>query len=183
MVPQANNGRVRGLLRRWLFVNPTIRELHGRVLDMGCGDGVYMRAYAGESEGIDIDQRLVKLCQCLDLHVTVDDAESYTTSSEFDCVLIHYLLEHVSHPRKVLARADAVLKSKGRIVITVPCVYAFMLGFNDTGGHKQFITLRYLDDYLVGELGYSRVKSCTFPFVELPVLRTYQELRCVYEKP
>lgn len=175
-------GKLRRIMQAWLFVYPVIRELKGHVLDIGCGNGVYMRLYNGLSSGIDIEWSCVEHCQEHGLDVTQADAESYRTERRFDSVLISQVLDHVDHPSDTLKCADRVLKSGGRLVVTVSCLRSFMLGFNDWGGHKQFIMDNYLDYYLITILGYRKVKAHTFPWIDLPYLWRYRERRCVYEK-
>ena len=178
-----NRSSIKKLLRHWLFVRPIVRELRGLTLDIGCGTGDFMRAYRGESVGIDNEPLCVSCCQSQGLDVVLRDAHDYQPLQKFDSILLHCLLEHVDRPTEVLRRTDQMLNSGGRVVITLPCMANFILGLNDWYGHKQFVTVEYVDRCLVQELGYRRIQRRTFPPIDLPYLWRYREVRCIYEKP
>jgi SAM-dependent methyltransferase len=153
------------------------------VLDIGCGVGDYLQAYKGKSAGIDSNPPCVNYCQSLGLNVTLGDAHNFPVARRFDSVLLSCVLEHVDHPTQVLEHADQALKSKGRMVLVLPCMAGFIQGLNDWHQHKQHVTAEYVDRCLVRSLGYRRLRKRIFPPVDLPIMQRYREVRCVYEKP
>jgi SAM-dependent methyltransferase len=108
-------------------------SLEGRtILDVGCGMGMYVRAFRRFSDdvhGVDLDgdkladagRELPNLC------VSVAEALPYP-DGVFDVVLSHEVIEHVSDDRQALAEAVRMLKRPaldegrpgGRLVIFAP---------------------------------------------------------------
>lgn len=102
------------------------------ILDVGCGLGMYMRAFrrfSSSVHGVDIDSE--KLVQAVgDLpYLCVSVAESLPYSSgSFDVVLSHEVIEHVTDDRLAVVDAVRVLRAPepkkgrpgGRLVILAP---------------------------------------------------------------
>ena len=107
--------------------------LEGRaILDVGCGLGMYVRAFRRFSDavhGVDVDgEKLVQAGRELpNLCVSVAEALPYA-GGVFDVVLSHEVIEHVTDDRQALAEAVRVLKRPepgegkpgGRLVIFAP---------------------------------------------------------------
>lgn len=89
--------------------------LEGRaILDVGCGLGMYVRAFRRFSDdvhGVDVDgEKLVQAGRELpNLCVSVAEALPYA-DGVFDVVLSHEVIEHVTDDRQALAEAVRVLK-------------------------------------------------------------------------
>jgi SAM-dependent methyltransferase len=95
-----------------------------RVLDVGCGVGMYLRAIqaiGGRVYGVDIDcDRAVSAHELLP-NVVVAPAEQLPfVQGSFDVVLLHEVLEHVEDDRCTIRDAFRVLSAKGRMVIFAP---------------------------------------------------------------
>jgi len=95
-----------------------------RVLDAGCGVGMYVaafRRFTDAAYGVDLD--VEKIAQAADglpnLEVASVEALPFTDGS-FDVVLSHEVVEHVSDDRAAVAEGVRVLKSGGRLVIYAP---------------------------------------------------------------
>ncbi len=172
-------------LKQWLrttfFIQPIVRELRGYMLDVGCGLGLTLREYHGKSLGIDANAGNIKSCKKAGLNVIKADANTFVNENTFDSILLANVLEHFQTPDKVLRNTYLSVKSGGRIVIVVPCFHSCMIKFNPLIGHKWFISQDYVDYYLLG-WGCKRIKSYTFPFMDLPYFRNYRELRLIYRK-
>ncbi len=176
------SSKIKYYLRQIFYINPIVRELKGYVLDIGCGVGIYTEKYSGHSLGIDANDNNIKICQEKKINAIKADANSYVLENLFDSILLSHVLEHLTEPSKVLENAYLCAKKGGLIIIVVPCLTAFISGFNDLIGHKQFINEEYLDYYLLKKFGCKKLKSYSFPFVDLPFFGKYKELRIIYKK-
>ena len=107
--------------------------LEGRaILDVGCGVGMYVRAFRRFSDdvhGVDVDgEKLAEVGRALpNLCVSAAEALPYA-DGVFDMVLSHEVVEHVTDDRQSLAEAVRVLRRPepaadtpgGRLVIFAP---------------------------------------------------------------
>jgi SAM-dependent methyltransferase len=102
------------------------------ILDVGCGMGMYVRAFRRFSDdvhGVDVDgEKLAEAGRELpNLCVSVAEALPYP-DGVFDVVLSHEVIEHVTNDRQALAEAVRVLKRPepsegrpgGRLVVFAP---------------------------------------------------------------
>ncbi|MGD8465253.1 MAG: class I SAM-dependent methyltransferase [Anaerolineae bacterium] len=103
-----------------------------RILDVGCGLGMYVRAFrrfSSDVYGVDIDEeRVVEASRELP-NLSVASAEALPfPDGTFDVVLSHEVVEHVKDDRRALADAVRVLRRPqasanrpgGRLVIFAP---------------------------------------------------------------
>jgi len=95
-----------------------------RILDAGCGLGMYVRAFrrfSSEVYGIDVDaDRIAEASRELP-NLQVAPAESLPFEDDFfDVVLSHEVLEHVGDDRAAVREAIRVLRPGGRLVVFVP---------------------------------------------------------------
>ncbi|MCD6291513.1 MAG: class I SAM-dependent methyltransferase [Anaerolineae bacterium] len=117
------------LIREWA-------SLEGkRVLDVGCGLGMYMRkmrAFTSDVYGVEIDlERAAEAGRELSL-VACAAAEALPfPDGSFDVVLSHEMIEHVQDDRQTVAEAIRVLRPGGRLVLFCPN----RLYFFETHGH------------------------------------------------
>ncbi|HMP73357.1 MAG TPA: class I SAM-dependent methyltransferase [Kiritimatiellia bacterium] len=129
-----------------------------KVLEMGCGDGVWTTALVekfGHSAVVDGSQKLLAALKIrFGDKITCYDSlfEEFTPPSMvlYDTVIATHILEHVDDPVKVLKQMHYWLKPGGRVIIVVP---------NAESYHRQIgVIMRYLDsvydlserDHLVG---------------------------------
>jgi SAM-dependent methyltransferase len=104
-------------------------RLNGRVLENGCGVGMYVERlapYAGRVIGLEYDfARAVEARQLAD---RLANAEILCAAGEnlpfpsgsFDLILSHEVLEHVQDDRLAVAEMTRVLRPGGRMAIFVP---------------------------------------------------------------
>jgi SAM-dependent methyltransferase len=95
-----------------------------RILDAGCGLGMYVRAFRRFSDtvyGIDLDpDRIAQASRELP-NLQVASAERLPFEDDFfDIVLSHEVLEHVRDDRAAAREAVRVLRPGGRLVVFVP---------------------------------------------------------------
>lgn len=95
-----------------------------RVLDVGCGVGMYLRAIqaiGGRVYGLDIDADRVVRARELLPNVVVAPAEQLPfLQGSFDVVLLHEVIEHVKDDRSTIRDAFRVLSPNGRMAIFAP---------------------------------------------------------------
>ncbi|KYP79476.1 class I SAM-dependent methyltransferase [Ferroacidibacillus organovorans] len=89
-----------------------LRHVDGRVLDIGCGDNVIVRAH-GNGVGVDVYP-----WDHVD-RVVEDTARLPFGDAEFDCVTIIAALNHIPNRLDVLREARRVLKPSGKILLTM----------------------------------------------------------------
>ena len=109
--------------RSALFVARSIRR-SGRVLDVGCGRGITLRALADagcETHGFEVSKHALR---GIDPRVQVTVANSLAQAGypggHFDGVLLWHVLEHVPDPSGVLREAWRILKPGGVVIVAVP---------------------------------------------------------------
>ena len=95
-----------------------------RILDVGCGRGVLLTAFANrgfEVHGVEMsadaaagaDPRAeIRIAPCLQ--------EAEYPDSFFDQVIVWHVLEHMRNPAEALAEIHRILKPGGRLVVAVP---------------------------------------------------------------
>jgi SAM-dependent methyltransferase len=115
---RAGQERRLGMVRRWV-------TLPGRrVLDVGCGVGMYTAAFLCETPhvfGVEVErervlearERAAGVVQAVGEHLPFPDAA-------FDVVFSHEVLEHVADDRACVAEMVRVTRPGGRIVVFVP---------------------------------------------------------------
>jgi len=95
-----------------------------RILDMGCGLGMYVRAFRRFSDqvyGVDVDPEKVAQAGQELPHIQTAPAEELPFADDFfDMVLLHEVLEHVDDDRQAVREAHRVTKVGGRIVVFAP---------------------------------------------------------------
>lgn len=106
-----------------------LREVEGKILEVGCGGGAMARAIKAHRpdlhvHGCDISPNAIAAAR------EYADAVAYRLgdatdlpfeSEEFDAVVILDVLEHLEHPERAIAEVHRVLKPEGVFHIFVPC--------------------------------------------------------------
>ena len=113
-----------GQNRRFDLIRRYAHPEGARILDVGCGLGLYVRQFRTLSDdvwGTDIDtDKVAEASQTLP-NIRVAPAEALPfPDSTFDVLLLHEVLEHVDDDRRAVAEAHRVLRPGGRLVIFVP---------------------------------------------------------------
>jgi SAM-dependent methyltransferase len=104
-----------GQERRLNLIRRYVSLENGRILDIGCGLGMYVRAFRRFSQdvhGVDIDgEKLAEASSELpNLGLAVAEALPYPDGA-FDVVLSHEVIEHVTDDRRAVVEAVRVLQS------------------------------------------------------------------------
>jgi 2-polyprenyl-3-methyl-5-hydroxy-6-metoxy-1,4-benzoquinol methylase len=117
--------------RRFSEVEKLIEPSGGRILDIGCADGmfskvVFDKSKADEYIGIDILKTSIAWAKnhwrkYKNMKFEVGDAHDLKfKSSSFDAVIILEVLEHVTNPVRVIREVKRILKKGGYAILLVP---------------------------------------------------------------
>jgi SAM-dependent methyltransferase len=100
------------------------REKRGRLLDVGCGAGQFLRRmanYGWSVAGVDPDPEAVKVARTDGLDVRHGPLEEQRfPTGEFDVITMQHVIEHLPNPMATLAEARRVLRPDGRLVVLTP---------------------------------------------------------------
>ena len=124
----------RGLL---LGIREFASQVHGRVLDVGCGNRPYEQLFdASEYVGLEIDTPENRLTKTADVYYsgTVFPFEP----NSFDSVVCNQVFEHIFEPEAFLREIGRVLKNQGRLLLTVPFVWDEHEQPRDFGRYSSF---------------------------------------------
>ncbi|MFI5166675.1 MAG: class I SAM-dependent methyltransferase [Thermoanaerobaculales bacterium] len=99
----------------------------GRVLDVGCGSGsrlAELRRLGWEVVGQEIDEKAAEIARTTHrLDVRIGPLASLRLrDSQFDAVVMHHVIEHVSAPTELLAECWRLVKPTGHLVCVTPNV-------------------------------------------------------------
>ena len=107
-----------------MIVSAAEGRLQGRVLDDGCGGGMYVErlaAYGGRVFGIEYElSRAVKAHQLSPLVLSAAGEHLPFPDNTFDLILSHEVLEHVADDQQAACEIIRTLRPGGRLVLFVP---------------------------------------------------------------
>ena len=104
--------------------NSTLSTTTPRLLDFGCGDGLFLQRASQlgwQTWGCDFDEQAIKGCQNKGLNVFLGGFEllnEYTP--RFDVITLSHVIEHVYEPLKLLQQAYQFLKPGGLLWCETP---------------------------------------------------------------
>jgi SAM-dependent methyltransferase len=122
--------------RRWAMICQAAGErlMGGHVLDVGCGVGMYLRAFREITPhrfGVEIEGERARQAAAHGCVVQAPGGRLPFACDTFDLVLSHEVIEHVADDRACVAEMVRVLRSGGRLVVFCPNrLYPF-----ETHGH------------------------------------------------
>lgn len=121
--------RLKKMLDREYRHLPRLPKGGGRLLDVGCGDGLFLcraRDCGWDAIGLDPDPQAVANAVSHGLTVYEGDIEYFTGQSElFDVITLSHVIEHVFDPVKMLAQCWTLLKPGGQVWIETPNINSF----------------------------------------------------------
>lgn len=138
----------------------------GRILDVGCGSGFFLRALDAEKwdrYGVEIGESASNFAELAIgsarvLNGTLDQAK--WPDSTFDVVTLWSSLEHTNHPRANLGKARRITKLGGSVIVQLPNAASYqarMFGGDwfalDVPRHRYHFTLPLLTR-LLSESGF-----------------------------
>jgi SAM-dependent methyltransferase len=165
----------RGQDRRLALIRRYVPLEDRRILDVGCGLGMYvekLRQFSPDVFGVDIDpEKVAEASQRLpNLYVAPAEALPFADRS-FDVILLNEVIEHVSNDRAAIREAYRCLAPGGQIVIYAPNrLYPFEThGFYVFG--RYIFRLLPLVNWLPG-----RVRDLFCPHVRIYTARQIRRL-------
>lgn len=150
-----------------------------RVLDVGCGHGVYLVHFSDASLGLDRSPERVAFARSIGLAAEVRDVERAGWNrglSGFDAVWLCDILVHVAEPEALLASLHPVLAAGGRLVITEwlwpeTALLSRMLAACVPGGREVLLNPEHLHRFsrrglarLLSQAGFEIVESYNHSF-------------------
>ena len=95
-----------------------------RVLDVGCGRGVMLRALLDlgyEAHGVEISpEAAAGVDPRARIRIAPDLADAAYETDSFDAVILWHVLEHLPHPERTLEELHRIIRPGGRLVVAVP---------------------------------------------------------------
>jgi SAM-dependent methyltransferase len=120
----------------------------GRILDVGCGDGLLFAALSGlgEVEGVEPDAAIVSRAQTPHgrIHVRPFDP-TFQPRARYGLILMLDVLEHLDQPAAAARHAADLLEDGGVLVVTVPALRWLWTTHDVLNEHRT----RYRRDELV----------------------------------
>ncbi len=118
-----------------------------RLLDVGCGNGDFLRAACSagwDGFGIDFDQKALEIASKCGVKTQLGSLEAQQFDScTFDVITLSNVIEHVHNPIQLLAECARVLKHGGAFWLTTPNTDSIIRQFF---GHNW---LYFIPDHLV----------------------------------
>lgn len=111
--------------RRAKMVEAAVGGIQGRVLDVGCGRGLLLKAFRNrgwEVQGTELSDQAARYARNVaNIPVETGTLEEIGFPDEqFDAITLWHVLEHVPDPRVLLAEVNRILKPGGVLMVGVP---------------------------------------------------------------
>lgn len=150
----------------------------GRILDVGCGDGLFFSGLArfGEPEGLELDEALVTAAGRArgTIHLGPFDA-LFEPGHRYGLITLLDVIEHIDDDVAALRHAARLAAPDGLLVITVPAIPALWTGHDEHNHHRR----RYTRASLLRaarEAGLE-IRSCRYLFPWLVPLKLLVRLK------
>ncbi len=150
-----------------------IPKASNRILDIGCGEGLFASQLKDESReiwGVELDQQSALLAKDKLSKVLIgpiEDVIELLPDNYFDCIICNDVIEHMVDPWKMLKKLESKLTDTGSFVCSIPNVLFWQNIYNllikrdwkyvDSGildkTHLRFFTKKSIENF-VNELGF-----------------------------
>jgi SAM-dependent methyltransferase len=124
----------------------------GRILDVGCGDGLFFERLGafGEVEGLEPDGSLLNDPRWRGRIREAPFDGSFRSERPYDLVLMLDVLEHIGDDAAALAAARRALRPGGRLLLTVPALPWLWSRHDEANAHFRRYTRPSLRRALAG---------------------------------
>jgi 2-polyprenyl-3-methyl-5-hydroxy-6-metoxy-1,4-benzoquinol methylase len=141
-----------------------VRSTGNRILDIGCGSGLFFDRLAefGEVSGIEVDATMKTGDPTVDDRIFWGPLEDFAPSTTYSLVLLLDVLEHLSDPLPTLRRAISLLSAGGILLATVPAFRVLWTRHDELNEHRTRYTKRTFRALL--EEGNCRVETLRYFF-------------------
>lgn len=132
-----------------------------KILDIGCGEGEFMRLSPKKIIGIDSNKKSIQICRKNKLNVVLGEATKLPFANNFfDGVHCCHVIEHMypSQAHKMLSEVSRVLKKNGIFLLSTPILWhGFYNDFTHIKPYNPESLIRYLcvegKEKTLGEVG------------------------------
>jgi ubiquinone/menaquinone biosynthesis C-methylase UbiE len=167
-------------LLRWLRLGRVMAEVpqNSTILDVGCGrSAAFLKTIAPKIKqgyGVDFKVEEFQSRNLKTVRFMFDRALPFEDES-FDVVTMLAVLEHIEHEHAILKEIHRVLKPNGKLVLTVPSIWAqpvleflaFRLKIVDEAeirDHKRYYDRQHLKNVLIKSLPFQQFRHQYFQF-------------------
>ena len=147
-----------------------LREyFHGKVLDVGCGQGRHLMLMPEDSVGIDLYPNKEMITKYGIVIHNLDNDLPFKNES-FDVLFCSHLLEHIKSPYNMLKEFYRCLKPEGTLIIGIPnsnCIYFDFYGLSkesDWSEHLYEWNLKQAIRFITNCGFEVEDTCCNFPF-------------------
>lgn len=165
------------------WISAALRPAGGRLLDVGCGNGIFLELFLGrlgwDAMGVDPSPDAVARCGEKGIRAIQATIETFGDPDGFDVITLWEVLEHVFDPLAVLRRCRALVRPGGALVLTTPNIGGFdylVLGSDSTNVLAP-VHLNYFDPRSLTRMleiaGFTRVEIMTPGKLDVDIVRNY----------
>lgn len=170
-----------------IFVRNKLKEVakfikpSSKILDVGSGEGT-IRGFLQDCEywAVDISKQTIDLLKKQNIkaeQVNLNKHEIPFKNEKFDYILLLDILEHTTNPAQILQAARKLLKTAGKMIISLPNDYhflnkiRFLLNKNLTQdpfsptGHLHYFPIKSADNFMKNQ-GFKILKKKYIPAVK-----------------
>jgi len=155
-----------------------------RILDVGCGAGLFFDALDGfgRIEGIESDPAALAASGRWRSRIHAGELDaSYTPSAAFDLILMLDVLEHIEAPDPLLRRAADLLAPAGHLLVTVPAFNWLWTAHDELNKHARRYSAAELRRAL--EQAGLRVEQSSYLFQSLVVPKVLVRMKEAMTSP
>ncbi|MCB1144936.1 MAG: class I SAM-dependent methyltransferase [Leptospiraceae bacterium] len=162
----------RELLLNWIFKDSNNLNKSFKILDIGCGTGVWLTHLnrVAEAEGLDISEEAVEFSAKRGLKITLGSAEKIPfDNNTFDIITAIGVIEHIEDDKIVIQEINRVLKPGGKVVILTSAFNILWSAHDDIVYHVRRYRIKEVTQ-LFSKNGFEILKQSYFTFFLFPLI-------------